>query len=85
MNKKAGSFRPFYFFAFLARSDCFGCHMDQGAGIGIFQHPQRTIGAFFDIADAVTHIPAFGGFGAAMAVKDNAVEGLRSNSDPGRE
>ena len=48
--------------------------MDQGAGIGVFQHPQRAIGAFFHIADAVAHIPALGGFGAAMAVKDDADE-----------
>src|SRR5437867_12960686 len=51
-----------------------GCHMEQGAGIGVFQHPQRAIGGFFHIADAVAHTPALGGFGAAMAVKDNAVE-----------
>jgi hypothetical protein len=48
--------------------------MDQGAGIGIFQHPQRTIGAFFNIADAVVDIPALGGFGASMTVKNDAVE-----------
>jgi hypothetical protein len=24
--------------------------MDQGAGISVFQHPQRAIGAFFNIA-----------------------------------
>ena len=29
--------------------------MDQGAGGGVFQHPQRAIGAFFHIADAVLH------------------------------
>src|SRR5580704_19009019 len=52
------------------------CHMDQGAGIGIFQHPQRAVGALFHIADAVAHIPALGRFGAAMAVKDDAVERL---------
>ena len=48
--------------------------MDQGAGIGVFQHPQRAIGSLFHIADAVAHIPALGGFGAAMAVKDDTVE-----------
>ena len=48
--------------------------MDQGAGIGVFQHPQRTIVALFHIADAVAYIPTLGGFGAAMAVKDNAGE-----------
>jgi hypothetical protein len=46
--------------------------MDQGCGIGVFQHPQRGVGRFFDIADAVTHIPALGGFGAAMAANDDA-------------
>ena len=50
--------------------------MDQGAGIGVFQHPQRAVGALFHIADAMAHIPALGGFGAAMAVKDDAVERL---------
>ena len=59
--------------------------MDQGAGIGVFEHPQRAIGALLEIAEAAADTPALGGFGAAMAVKDNAVEGLRSNSDPGRE
>ena len=48
--------------------------MDQRAGIGVFQHPQRAIGAFFYIADAVAHIPAIDGFGAAMAVKGDADE-----------
>jgi hypothetical protein len=48
--------------------------MEQGAGIGVFQHPRRTIRALFHIADAVAHIPALRGFGAAMAVKDDAVE-----------
>src|SRR5262245_43062867 len=52
--------------------ESFGCHMDQGAGIGVFQHPQRAIGALFHIADAVADIPALGGFGAAMAIKDDA-------------
>jgi hypothetical protein len=41
-------------------------HMDQGAGIGIFQHPQRTIGAFLHIADAMAPIPALGGFGTLL-------------------
>ena len=48
--------------------------MDQGAGIGVFQHPQRAIGPLFHIADAFAHIPALGGFRAAVAVKDDAVE-----------
>jgi hypothetical protein len=54
--------------------------MDQRAGIGVFQHPQRAIGAFFHIADAVAHIPALGGFRAAMAVEDDAVERLRRHA-----
>ena len=48
--------------------------MDQGAGRGVFQHPQRTIGAFFHIADTLAYIPALRGFGAAMAVKYDAGE-----------
>src|SRR5580700_10908978 len=48
--------------------------MDQGAWIGVFQHPQRAVGGFFYIADAVTHLPALDGLGAAMAVKDDADE-----------
>src|SRR5690242_10778799 len=51
-----------------------GCYMEQRAGIGVFQHPQRAIGAFFYITDAVARIPALGGFGAAMPVKDDAVK-----------
>ncbi len=51
-----------------------GRHMDQGAGTGVFQHPQRAIGTFFDIAEAVSYIPALGGFGAAVAVKDDSVQ-----------
>jgi hypothetical protein len=40
--------------------------MNQGAGIGVFQHPQRAIGALFHIADAFSHceswpvLPALG-------------------------
>ena len=48
--------------------------MDQGAGVGVFEHPQRAVGAFCHIANALTHTPAFGHFGAAMAVEDDAVE-----------
>src|SRR5579859_2424815 len=69
----AGSLRPLL--VLLTRTGRWrGRHMDQGAGIGVFDHPQRAIGAFFHIADAVPDIPALGGFGAAMAVKDDAVE-----------
>ena len=42
--------------------------MNQCAGIDVFQHPQRAIRGFFHIADAVTTVPARGGFGAAMTV-----------------
>ena len=38
--------------------------MDEGAGIGVLQHPKGAIGALFDIADALADIPALGGFGA---------------------
>ena len=48
--------------------------MDQGAGIGVFEHPQGAIRALFYIADALAHIPALGGFGTTMAVKNDAVE-----------
>ncbi len=50
--------------------------MDQCAGIFVFEYPERTIGALFHIANAAAHIPALGGFRAAMPVKDNAVERL---------
>ena len=30
--------------------------MDQGAGIGVFQHPQRTIGGLCHIADSLADI-----------------------------
>ena len=59
-----------------ALSLLFRCHVDQGAGIGVFQHPQRAIRAFFHIADAFPYIPALGGFGAAMAVEGDADERL---------
>src|SRR5262249_59874163 len=52
----------------------FGWNSDKSAGVGVFQHPQRAIGTFFHIADAVAYIPALGGFGAAMAIKNNAGE-----------
>jgi hypothetical protein len=45
--------------------------MDQGAGIGIHSEPS---GPSSTIADAVAHIPALGGFGAAVAVKYDAVQ-----------
>ena len=72
-SKKGGRSTPF-FFARLTRSDRVGRHMDQRAGIPVFQHPQRAIGALFHVADSVSHIPALGGLGAAMAVKDDPVE-----------
>src|ERR1043166_7552088 len=63
-----------WFLVRLMRNDHLGCQMDQRAGTGVFQHPQRAIRGFFHIADAGADIPALGGFGAAMAVKDDAVE-----------
>jgi hypothetical protein len=54
-----------------------GCDMDPRAWIGVFPHPQRAIGAFFHIAVAAAHIPALGGFGAAVA-------GFSSETDSGK-
>src|SRR5260221_2502298 len=51
-----------------------GCHMDQGAGIGVFQQPQRAIRGLRHIADALAQIPALGGLGSAFAVEDDASE-----------
>jgi hypothetical protein len=48
--------------------------MDQGAGIRIFQHPQRAVRPFFHVADPFAHIPALGGLRAAVAVEDDAAE-----------
>ena len=39
--------------------------MDQGAGIGVFYHPQRAIGGLRHIANGLAHIPALGHLGAA--------------------
>jgi hypothetical protein len=50
--------------------------MDQATGIGIFQHPQQAIEALLNVADRVALIAALGGFGAAVAVKDDAVSDL---------
>src|SRR5579871_3532977 len=52
-------------------------YVDQRAWVGVFQHPQRAIGSFFDIANAFADVPALGGFGAAMAVHDDAVKRRR--------
>jgi len=51
--------------------------MDQGTGIRVFQHPERTIGALLDITDALSYIPTIDCFGAAMAIKDDAIESHR--------
>src|SRR5262249_29980382 len=48
--------------------------MDQGAGIGVFEHPQRAIGALFHVADALAHPPPPGGLSPAMAIEDDTVE-----------
>ena len=50
--------------------------MDQGSRIAIFDHPQRAIGSFFHIPDAVPHVPTLNALRSAVAVKDNAVEAL---------
>ncbi len=54
--------------------------MDQQAGIGIFQHPQRAVRGFLHIADAMADIPAFRGFGAAMAIEDDPVQSVGGQS-----
>src|SRR4051812_15355562 len=51
--------------------------MDQGSGVSVLQHPERPIGGLFHIADAMADVSAFSQFGAAVAVKDDAVEGHR--------
>src|SRR5580704_4711852 len=48
--------------------------VEQGARIVVFQRPQRTVGAFLDIADAVTDTPAIGELGAAMPVHHHATD-----------
>src|ERR1700722_5782038 len=74
-GRKAGSLRPFCYVSKLTRTGGGRWrHMDQGAGIGVFQHPQRAIGAFFHIADALADIPALGALRSAMAVEDDPVE-----------
>src|SRR5215210_5332112 len=55
-------------------SELFWCHVDQSAGIGVFQHPQRTIGALCHIADAFADLPALSGLGSAFTVEDDASE-----------
>src|ERR1043166_9137407 len=49
-------------------------HVDEGTGIGVFEHPQRAIGAFFHVADTVADVPALGGLGAAVSIEDDAVQ-----------
>src|SRR5258706_3265908 len=49
-----------------------GCHMDQGAGIGVFQLPQRAIRSHRHIADALVQIAALVGHSSAYAVSNDA-------------
>ena len=51
-----------------------GRHVNQRARVGILQHPEGSVGPFFDIADAMTDAPPLGLSGAAMPVKDDAAE-----------
>src|SRR5437868_3109932 len=51
-----------------------GRHVNQRAGIGIFQQPQRAICGFRHIADTFSHAPTLGWLGAPFAVEDDAVE-----------
>src|SRR5262245_44855161 len=54
--------------------------MDQRTGSSVFKQPQRAIRTLFHIADALAYIPALGGFGAALSVKDDAVERRRPHA-----
>ena len=60
----------------LLRSLSERCDVDQGAGIRVFQHPQRSVGSLFHIADATADVPALGDFRATMAVEEDASETL---------
>src|SRR4030095_13755973 len=60
----------------LLRTRRLRCHMDQRTGVGVFNHPQRTVGSFCDIADTLSHTPTLGGLGAALSIEDDAVERL---------
>src|SRR5262245_13366870 len=52
-------------------------HMDQSAGIRVFQQPQRTVGRLFHIANTFADIPALGRLGSPFTVEDDAIEGHR--------
>jgi len=54
--------------------------MDQGAGVGVFQHPQRAIRSLRHVADALTDIPPLCGLRATMAV--NGPDGDVPTSGP---
>src|SRR5215470_5935962 len=49
-------------------------HMDQSAGIRVFQQPQRTVGRFFHIANTFADMPALGRLGSPFTVEDDAIE-----------
>src|SRR6185436_8495554 len=78
--KKKGRIAPAFFPVRLKAKGSLRCHMDQGAGVGIFQQPQRAIGTFCHIADALSHSPALCGFRAALPIKDDAGERLGSHA-----
>src|SRR6266545_722138 len=61
---------PFRFVSPRAPRSLLGRYMDQGAGIGVFQQPQRAIRGLRHIADALAQIPALGALGSAFAVED---------------
>src|SRR5215510_6536796 len=44
-------------------------HMDQSAGIRVFQQPQRTVGRLFHIANTFADIPALGRLGSTLPSK----------------
>src|SRR5262249_60643076 len=52
-------------------------HMDQSAGIRVFQQPQRTVGRLFHIANTFADIPALGRLGSTFTVEDDAIQSLR--------
>src|ERR1043166_5811911 len=64
----------------LAAAACFRRYPEQPTRIRILQHPQRTVWTNFHVADAVTDVPAFCWFGAALAVEGDAIECLRCHA-----
>src|SRR5256885_7577828 len=52
-------------------------HAEQPAGIRVLEHPHGAVWSDFDVANAVTDTPAFGGRGSAFTVGRDAAERLR--------